>query len=54
MGDIDGDGEGSRVKFMVKCSVRCAETIHLWLESVSSSDVRARAILNFKVMVKHG
>ena len=57
MGDVNADGEQpgpeSRARFRVRCLVRCSGRIGLHLELGYISDVRARARLSFRVMVRH-
>lgn len=45
---------GARERVRVGCSLRNMRKIDVWLELWSSSDVRAKVTLKFRVMLIHG
>ena len=56
MGDVNADNVGSgpvaRATVRVMCSVRCTGRIGLWLELGCSCDVRLRARLSLRLMIR--
>ena len=52
--DHEGSGQQARAGFRVTCSLSCTASIRLWLHFKFESEVRATAILNYSVTVKHG
>lgn len=45
---------GTRLRVMVRCSLRCTGRIMIQLQFVSGSDVRVNVILRFRVIMNHG